>query len=1598
MLGPSNSAYREINMNKSMHNFSFTLVFISIISLFCSGVTSRAQTTLQVQDGQFELTFDSPENSCRLLSIRNAANQREYIVPKNKLWILTLKHTSGATITIGSDECDARIDISETGAQGVIHWELGQALERKMPEELLEDGDADGRRDMKVICRAEVDPDGCYLDLEVDNTSQNWSLHDVVFPYVHLGQLGESPDDDYILTPETSGRVTSNPLLSGLQLRHWGNAVDYLPYPSAGAPFQAFAYWDKAGGIYLSPEDPHGSTKFLGASSAAGDDSVEIKIKWAVPDATIPGNDFQSPGRFRMQFFEGDWFDAAQIYKEWVFSDAVWNPDLEARRSWLDNNHLWLNARGTPAEIVEPIKEFADFMDMPLAVHWYMWHQIPWDQKYPDYFPAEPGFAEAIEELQARNIKIVPYINGRVWDIGLDDFQSEALPATVKTIDQNFQQATFGTPSTFAVMCPTTETWQNKMNEIIQRLAGPEFGVDGVYIDMLAAAPPALCFDPSHNHPLGGGSWWIEEGYRPMLKMIREDLGSHNLEDTILVTESLAEPYAGLMDGYLTWDLTYQDMVPFFHAVYAGRAQMFGRRYGVTDGDTDQTAHRMKIAQALVFGEQLGWSFPNFIEQEAATYMKKAAHIRQELSSFVGRGQMLRPPEIAGYIPLLTADWRWLNQNWPITDSAIQRGAWSNKQGDVAFIFANASDSGIDFVWECDLAGYGFDKAGVSVSKLGSDETAEVSGNKYIENIRISPQEIRVYIFRKADTKIHAYWPLDEMTGTTAQDVAHNANGTLKGGLDFANDSVTGKYDSALSFDGVDDYIALGTGPALTGTLDFSISAWVKTTASGVIIQQRDGSVGGYNGQYIVRVNSDGTAGFVVYNDGYQLNFASTQKVNDGNWHHIVAVRQGNDGYIYVDAGTPATDSGPVKSLNGNLAVSIGADTRHSTNYFDGVIDEVKIYNHALTSQRVADIYNGHIRSDVLSPNDGSILLTERILRWLQVPNADSYDVYVGTDPTAVADATTASSEYRGTVTSNTFNAAEILTFNTRYFWRIDTVKADATATGTVWDFTTAPAEDMAGFYKLDQNSGTNAPDYSGHGNDGIVRGATWTTGIVGNALSFDGVDDFVELGTGPSLGGKTDFTISAWVKTKGTGTSDGMIIQQRDSGGFNGQYMLRSRADGFLQFVVYGDMGFQFNFNSAQKINAGQWHHVVAGRKGTEGFIYVDAGTPTTDTSDIVRNLDSSISVAIGADIRDQGSYFEGLIDDVRIYTRALSASEIDRLNSSMRMRMNQRDREGNVVLTGPDDGEIRYTLDGSTPDSDSNRYTGPIDMTLGGTINAVVYNGDGVRINTIQRNYLLLAPVGWRANADSQVFAAANAIDGNAETYWQSDSTETPHRLEIDMGKTACVGGFTYTPPIGGGSGTVTSYSLETSLNGIDWTIQSQGEFTGIASDSVRQEVGFMPVMARYLRLNPIDVVDGGNTVKVAELGVIPAGFDAWRRDYGYQNLGPDYCPGGSGIPILIRYAAVLDGSGMPADLPLSISSDSDGRPLIVVRLRESMPDVEVVLQQLDDRDGWKPVVGNKHFRSYSSGESSVNHEYLSEPNTSRSLYRVMYNLLGE
>jgi len=201
------------------------------------------------------------------------------------------------------------------------------------------------------------------------------------------------------------------------------------------------------------------------------------------------------------------------------------------------------------------------------------------------------------------------------------------------------------------------------------------------------------------------------------------------------------------------------------------------------------------------------------------------------------------------------------------------------------------------------------------------------------------------------------YWALD---GDAADSSGNGNDGILEGSPGWGSGSPG--FGQALSLDGQDDHVLLGTCPALSGPTDFSLSIRVKTTSVGghVIMQQRNG---GYNGEYILNMGSShntpmnpGQVYFMVYNGGFQWEIWSSKIVNDGDWHHIAVVREGETGTIYIDGEADGTATGDIKDLDNAISAAIGADIRDNGKYFEGEIDDVLIYNRVLTENEIQQL------------------------------------------------------------------------------------------------------------------------------------------------------------------------------------------------------------------------------------------------------------------------------------------------------------------------------------------------------------------------------------------------------------------------------------------------------------------------------------------------------------------------------------------------------------------------------------------------------------------------------------------------------------------
>lgn len=332
----------------------------------------------------------------------------------------------------------------------------------------------------------------------------------------------------------------------------------------------------------------------------------------------------------------------------------------------------------------------------------------------------------------------------------------------------------------------------------------------------------------------------------------------------------------------------------------------------------------------------------------------------------------------------------------------------------------------------------------------------------------------------------------------------------------------------------------------------------------------------------------------------------------------------------------------------------------------------------------------------------------------------------------------------------------------------------------------------------------------------------------------------------------------------------------------------------------------------------------------------------------------------------------------------------------------ISDRNASGQVTISGTAGLTLRYTTNGAAPDTSSPMYAGAIDMPLGGVVNAASFGSDGLPGLIATKTFSSVSSAGWSATSDgdSGANAAGLATDESSSTYWQSAATALPHSLVVDLGRVRCIGGFTYLPVSTGGAGTVKTYRFETSADNITWTTQAEGEFGNIQYSPVLQSVTFSPVMARYVRFTALSEIFGNNTVKVPEIGVIPAGFDAWRRDRSLQTASVTADPDANGLSALLEYASVVEPGGALDAPVLEVYLDATGQMRMRIRQRTGMTDVSVILEGNEDlsvAENWQTANQGNVLSSQSNGDgsSTVERSLVPDAGADRGFYRLRYEL---
>lgn len=198
-------------------------------------------------------------------------------------------------------------------------------------------------------------------------------------------------------------------------------------------------------------------------------------------------------------------------------------------------------------------------------------------------------------------------------------------------------------------------------------------------------------------------------------------------------------------------------------------------------------------------------------------------------------------------------------------------------------------------------------------------------------------------------------------------------------------------------------------------------------------------------------------------------------------------------------------------------------------------------------------------------------------------------------------------------------------------------------------------------------------------------------------------------------------------------------------------------------------------------------------------------------------------------------------------------------------------RDQSGKVFIQPADEESvIYYTLDGTTPTSQSTRYSEAFSADGKLEVQAIAYSEETKKSSPVAKEQFDISKKAWKIlNVSDPV--ANQLIDGKSNTAWyQKNENKLPVDITIDMGQEVDLNGFRYLPGQGRTAGIISNYQFFISTDNKNWKLADEGEFSNIKNNPLWQNKSFNPIKARFIRLRCLRTADADDMVGYAELDV--------------------------------------------------------------------------------------------------------------------------------
>ena len=552
------------------------------------------------------------------------------------------------------------------------------------------------RGDVQVVVEARLADDALLRSrIIVDAVKEGAGLREVVFPVVEGIRPLAGAVNDRVLYAFRSGYTRPSPVATGeaLNMRY---CISYY--------MQFTALLGGGRGIYIGEHDGTAAWKDMSWTPDVEAKTLSYAVSHPVLDwgGDAPVRHYELPGDCVLGPFQGDWYDAARIYRGWAIT-APWcakGPmhQREDTPKWFLENDYWAVGHISDKDGIR--REFVkrELFDFPNTItHDYGYYAQPYQHDLdPEYFPPRPGSANyqrVLGELRERGARVVPYVMGWMWNAASEDYQRRGAKEKGAMLGEDRESVLWAelSPAEECIaMCPASQIWRDKLTEVSMEFV-KRYRNGGVYFDYFSLHMND-CHNPAHGHALGGGDYW-SRSVNGLFKQVRETV--HKVDpEAIFGGEDAAEFCIDVLDAH--YEMSYFSDAPIWQAVYHDYTRLFGGMHW-------QEEKPLFLGRQWLYGHmnQLSGSVGYATERTKASawYGTLLSCHHDFARPYLGYGEMLRPPAISGEVPTLTDK----SPYGPFTARAVEGTAWLAPDGSVGIFFLNYQEAGHTFTWETDL-------------------------------------------------------------------------------------------------------------------------------------------------------------------------------------------------------------------------------------------------------------------------------------------------------------------------------------------------------------------------------------------------------------------------------------------------------------------------------------------------------------------------------------------------------------------------------------------------------------------------------------------------------------------------------------------------------------------------------------------------------------------------------------------------------------------------------------------------------------------------------------------------------------------------------